>query len=141
MINSLLDLLVVDDDDVTIESVERSLRKTPHIFRAVAAEDGLEALQILRGESPKRIGRPYIILLDLNMPRMNGFEFLDVLRADVTIRDAVVFVLSTSDADSDLLRAYHKLIAGYLVKSNVGPQLSKLAHLLCKYAEAVNLPN
>jgi len=110
-------------------------------FPVVWAEDGLIALAILRGQDPERhIQRPLVILLDLNMPRMNGFEFLQQLRADPALQDEVVFVLTTSDVDADRTRAYHEQIAGYMVKSAVGPQFFKLAQLLLSYASAVKLP-
>ncbi|WP_141289365.1 response regulator, partial [Ideonella azotifigens] len=80
------------------------------------------------------------VLLDLNMPRMDGFEFLQQLRADPALCDEVVFVLTTSDADADRVRAYHENVAGYMVKALVGPQFAKLAQLLVSYRLAVRLP-
>src|SRR6185503_9677474 len=122
MIDPALSILLVEDDDVAAESVERSLRKYDVGFPIVWAEDGLVALEILRGKHPtKKIGTPNIILLDLNMPRMNGFEFLQALRADERLQRSVIFVLTTSDSDSDRSRAYHEHIAGYMVKAAVGP--------------------
>jgi CheY-like chemotaxis protein len=139
--NSILTILLVEDDDVAAESVMRSLRKIGMQFPVVWVEDGLAALRVLHGQDPARhIQRPLVVLLDLNMPRMNGFEFLQALRADPDLCDEVVFVLTTSDADTDRTRAYHEQIAGYMVKSAVGPQFSKLAQLLLSYASAVKLP-
>jgi CheY-like chemotaxis protein len=71
---------------------------------------------------------------------MNGFEFLQELRSDQKLRDTVVFVLTTSGADSDRTRAYQENIAGYMVKSAVGPQFSKLVKLLDDYHSTVQLP-
>jgi CheY-like chemotaxis protein len=134
-------VLIVDDDDVATEGVLRSFRKSQINCATVTAEDGLEALEVLRGQNPqKSIAEPMIILLDLNMPRMNGFEFLEALRADEVLRSKVVFVLTTSARDTDMARAYAENIAGYMVKSSVGPQFSRLASFLGKYAEAVKLP-
>jgi CheY-like chemotaxis protein len=135
-----MNVLVVDDDDVAAECVTRSLTKLEIGCEIVVAQDGLDALEILRGTSDRQIRRPFVILLDLNMPRMNGFEFLEALRADRALRDSVVFVLTTSDADSDRSRAYHEIIAGYMVKSAVGPQFSKLSRLLSDYVAAISLP-
>lgn len=136
-----LNILLVEDDDVAAEAVLRSLKKLDVPFPVVCAEDGMAALQILRGKDPVRsIARPLVVLLDLNMPRMNGFEFLEQLRADAQLCQEVVFVLTTSDVDSDRTRAYQDQIAGYMVKSAVGPQFSKLAALLVSYAAAVKLP-
>jgi CheY-like chemotaxis protein len=134
-------ILLVDDDDVAAESVVRSLRKHAMDFPVVLARDGLEALEILRGDhADLSIERPYLVLLDLNMPRMNGFEFLHEVRNDKTLRDSIIFVLTTSDAESDRMRAYQDNIAGYMVKSAVGPQFAKLASLLDNYRSTVSLP-
>jgi CheY-like chemotaxis protein len=136
-----LSVLLVEDDDVAAEAVERSLRKHKVDALIVWAENGAVALEILRGTHPtKTIASPHIILLDLNMPRMNGFEFLTELRADSRLANNVVFVLTTSNADIDRNRAYDEHIAGYMVKSAVGPQFALLARLLLEYRAAVRLP-
>ena len=136
-----LDLLIVDDDELTAESLQRCLRKINSVFRVIPAEDGQEALDILRGKSQKHIERPFIVLLDLNMPRMNGFEFLGELRADSKFRGSVVFVLSTSDAETDISRAYEQCIAGYMVKTIVGSQFSQISRMLIEYAETIRMKN
>jgi CheY-like chemotaxis protein len=134
-------ILVIDDDDVAAEAVVRGLRKNDLLCPIVVAEDGQIALQILRGEhATRRIAKPYLVLLDLNMPRMNGFEFLRALRVDDALRATLVFVLSTSGSDSDRARAYNEGIAGYMVKSGLGPQLKGLARFLVEYGSAVLLP-
>lgn len=136
-----INILLVEDDDVAAESVVRSLRKNGVQYAVTLAEDGRIALEILRGtHAQRRVDKPYIILLDLNMPRMNGFEFLQELRADEALRESVVFVLTTSSSDEDRTRAYQENIAGYMVKAAVGPQFSKLARLLDTYLAAVKLP-
>jgi CheY-like chemotaxis protein len=137
----LLSLLLVEDDDVAAEAVVRGLRKHASDCPVVAAEDGATALQILRGkDAGHRIAKPYLVLLDLNMPGMNGFEFLRELRADEQLRNTVVFVLTTSGADSDRARAYREHIAGYMVKSEVGPQFGGLARFLTEYRAAIRFP-
>ncbi len=134
-------VLLVEDDDVDAEAVIRSIRRSQVPVDVVWVEDGVEALEVLRGEhSTQQVERPVIVLLDLNMPRMDGFEFLHALRSDPVLRDLVVFVLSTSAADADRTRAYHENIAGYLVKSSVGPQFSRLARMLLSYQTAVSFP-
>jgi CheY-like chemotaxis protein len=136
-----MNILLVDDDDVSAESVVRSLRKNAMDFPITLATDGVEALEILRGtHSQLQIKKPYLIILDLNMPRMNGFEFLQEIRADLGLKDSVVFVLTTSDADTDRKQAYSSNIAGYLIKSAVGPQFTRLASLLDDYRLCVTLP-
>jgi len=136
-----INILLVEDDDVAAEAVVRSLRKHSVNAPVTLAQDGLEALEILREEHPQQhIEKPYVVLLDLNMPRMNGFEFMQEVRADRELSESVIFVLTTSDNEQDRARAYAKNIAGYMVKSAVGPQFAKLASLLDSYRAAVKLP-
>lgn len=134
-----LELLLVDDDDVACESVVRGLRKHDVTYPVHVAHDGIEALEMLRAGPRQGITGPIIVLLDLNMPRMNGFEFLQELRSDPDLYKLVVFVLTTSRAEYDIDLAYAKNIAGYLVKTAVGPQFRKLARLLDDYGAAVRL--
>ncbi len=137
----LVSVLLVEDDDVAAEGVLRGMRKHKIANPVVVVEDGAEALEVLRGEHARsRITRPYIVLLDLNMPRMNGFEPLAALRADPALEDTVVFVLTTSNSDEDKRRAYRSQIAGYMVKSEVGPGFRKAIGLLGHYWAAVSLP-
>jgi CheY-like chemotaxis protein len=139
--SSALTLLVVDDDDVGAEAVVRGMRKFAAECMVIVAGDGSEALQILRGEHPShRLAKPYLVLLDLNMPRMGGIEFLRELRSDRLLRGTVVFVLTASGSDADRARAYQEYIAGYMVKSGLGPQLSGLARFLTEYRSAVLFP-
>lgn len=136
-----LTVFLVDDDDVACEAVIRSFKKHDIPFPIVTAHDGQDALTILRGQHPsKHLAAPFVILLDLNMPRMNGFEFLQALRNDPALSSSIVFVLTTSNDDNDRTRAYAEHIAGYMVKSSVGPQFSKLATLLVNYRSSVTFP-
>jgi CheY-like chemotaxis protein len=136
-----INILLVDDDDVAVEGVQRSLAKSDVNFNITTAGDGLEALQILRGEHPeKTVSPPMLVLLDLNMPLMDGLEFLAVIRDDDILHSTVVFVLTTSSRDCDRSAAYQKHIAGYMVKSVVGPQFAKLSELLTSFSRSVNLP-
>ncbi len=134
-------VLVVDDDDVALEGVLRSFRRHGVPCRSQTAGDGREALDILRGKHPgKQVVTPVIVLLDLNMPNMDGFQFLEELRADAELKGTVVFILSTSSRDQDRSRAYDEHVAGYMVKSAVGPQFAQLAQFITKYATTQNLP-
>ena len=101
-------VLLVEDDDVDVMGVERALRKLKILNPIVRAKDGLEALELLR--DPHAVRRPYVILLDINMPRMNGLEMLAELRDDPRLTSAVVFVLTTSKSDEDKVAAYKQLI-------------------------------
>jgi CheY-like chemotaxis protein len=136
-----LSILLVDDDDVAAEAVVRGLRKHAMQCPVVLAEDGSVALQVMRdGHATRHITKPYLVFLDFNMPRMNGFEFLQAVRADQQLRGTVVFALTASGSDKDRERAYDYNIAGYMVKSALGPQMRGLAQFLVEYRAAILLP-
>ena len=132
-------ILLVDDDDVDREMVIRGFKQQRISNCITTAENGAEALEILRNNLPP-YDKPFIILLDLNMPGMNGFEFLDALREDPNLKDSIVFVLTTSRADADRAKTYEKNIAGYIVKSDVGPSFAKAVKLLECFWTTVTLP-
>lgn len=131
-------ILLVDDDDVDVMGVERALKKLKIVNPIVRAHDGIEALALLR--HPDAVQRPCIVLLDLNMPRMNGLEMLTELRADPQLSSSVVFVLTTSSADEDMVNAYQKHVAGYIVKSRVGDGFLRVMDMLDHYWRVVELP-
>lgn len=135
------DILVVEDDDVQAEAVVRSLEKAALCSNVVVAPEGWEALSVLRGtHSAHRIRRPYLVLLDLNLPRLSGMDFLREVRADPLLADSVVFVLTTSVDERDCRRAYEEHVAGYMIKSEVGPHMSKMVDMLRPYVSVVRLP-
>jgi DNA-binding NarL/FixJ family response regulator len=84
--------------------------------------------------------RPYIILLDITMPRMNGLELLSALRCDSELKRSVVFVLTTSNRDEDIMAAYSGQIAGYLLKSKVSEDFLAFVKLLHVYQLMIELP-
>lgn len=134
-------VLLVDDDPIDVEAIERAFRRAKIANPIVSVSDGLEAIQKLRGSgSGAPLERPYLVLLDLNMPRMNGIEFLEELRSDPQLRDSVVFVLTTSDDDRDKVAAYDKQVAGYIVKTKVGEDFIRLTSLLDHYWRVIELP-
>lgn len=135
-----VNVLLVDDDDVDAETVVRGFKNHKIGNPITIAENGIEALKILRGNGEVPLARPYVILLDLNMPGMNGFEFLEQLRNDSKLRDSVVFVLTTSKAETDRTRSYQKNVAGYIIKSDVGPSFKTAVDLLDSYWTTVTLP-
>lgn len=135
-----LNILLVEDDDVAAESVIRSFKKMSLDIPITVAENGKEALDIINGENGQpKMASPFIVLLDLNMPIMNGFEFLETVRNNTALQKLVIFILTTSNEDSDRAKAYDHNVAGYMVKSAVGPQFSKLVHLLDSYQNAIEL--
>lgn len=134
-------ILLVEDDDVDAETVIRGFRAARIANTITVARDGVEALQKLRGNGKAALPRPNVVLLDLNMPRMNGIEFLQNLRQDSDFDDTVVFVLTTSTAEEDRIRSYKQHIAGYMVKSEVGPSFKKAVTMLEHYWTTVVLPD
>jgi CheY-like chemotaxis protein len=121
--------------------LRRAFQQLKIVNPLTVARDGIEALEILRGGSDRTpLPRPYLILLDLNMPRMNGIEFLHALRADATLRDAIAFVLTTSRVDEDRIAAYQHNVAGYIVKSDFGNGFLHAVRLLKHYWRVVEFP-
>lgn len=134
-------ILLIEDDDVDAEAVERAFKKSRIANPVYRARDGVEALHMLRGtDGADKIPRPYLILLDMKMPRMNGLAFLDEIRVSKDLHNSVVFVLTTSDADQDIAAAYDKCVAGYVVKSKVGESFGDLIGMLDYYWRVVQLP-
>lgn len=109
--------LVVDDNELDFEKIRRGFKRLNITNPIVSATDGYGALDILRGTNgTQKLQWPYIVMLDLNMPKMNGLEFLDEMRKDNSIAHAPVFVLTTSDRQEDVAAAYRYNICGYIVK-------------------------
>lgn len=114
-----INLLLVEDDAVDVMNVQRAFKKNNITNPLYIAENGLEALHMLRGAGEQLSAVPShrrLILLDLNMPKMNGIEFLQELRADPELQMTPVIVLTTSDDDRDRVEAYRLNVAGYILK-------------------------
>lgn len=142
MPDSAVKVLLVEDDDVDSYAVQRAFQKLNIDNVITTASDGYEALNILRGEGGyDQLTQPYVILLDINMPRMNGLEFLHTLRRDVELKSSVVFVLTTSDNQEDMLAAYGEQAAGYFLKKNVGQEFLTLPELMNTYWRMAVWPN
>lgn len=117
MSNKLLHILLVDDDDIDVMNVERAFKRNNIINPFYVARDGIEALAMLRATGEGAVPKERrLILLDLNMPRMNGLEFLRELREDPELRYLTVIVLTTSDDERDKVEAYNLNVAGYIIK-------------------------
>ena len=135
--------LLVDDDDVSIMAMERALRKLKIVNPTIIAKNGQEAFDVLQDAVKNNGGvlPPFIVTLDLNMPRMNGLEFLEAVRSDEALKRLVVFVFTTSDVSRDIQLAYSQNVAGYLIKENPGETLSAALEMLGSYARIVELPS
>jgi CheY-like chemotaxis protein len=142
MSGRVVHILLAEDDEVDAEAVVRGFRKRRIANPFTVVRDGIEALAVLRGdEENKPLPRPFLILLDINMPRMNGIEFLQQLRQDSELRRSIVFVLTTSNRDEDRFAAYDEQVAGYLLKSRAGEDFVHLTTLLDAYWRTVEFPN
>lgn len=133
--------LIVEDDDVDIMSLKRILINVDKEIDFSVCYNGEEALEFLKGEAedqdPVR-DKQIIILLDINMPKMSGHEFLDALRADENLRDTIVFVLSTSNDPIDIRKSYNQLIAGYIPKDRLN--VDNFRALMENFIDLVVLP-
>ena len=110
-------ILLVEDDQMDVMNVQRELRKQNIAVPLLHARNGREALNLLRGENGEtKIALPSVVMLDINMPRMNGLELLEVLRSDPEFAGLNVFIMTTSDLDTDRLRAKELAVSGYIVK-------------------------
>lgn len=118
MSEKMINILLVEDDEVDVMNVQRAFKKNNITNPLYFASNGLEALSILRG-SDRQLNIPQgrrLILLDLNMPKMNGIEFLKQLRLDENLKSIPVIVLTTSNEDKDKVEAYKFNVAGYILK-------------------------
>jgi CheY-like chemotaxis protein len=117
MDEKLLHILLVDDDEVDVMNVQRAFKKNNIRNPLYIASNGLEALDLLRGQAGQAIPGPRrLVLLDLNMPKMSGLEFLRAIREDPALRSLTVVVLTTSDDERDRIEAYNLNVAGYILK-------------------------
>lgn len=112
------DILLVEDDQSDAHLVRAALKENRVLCNLHHVLDGVDALAFLRrqGDAWRDAVRPDLILLDLNMPRMNGREFLEVIKADEELRTIPVVVLTTSDVERDVVASYKLGAAGYITK-------------------------
>ncbi len=138
-----LNILLVEDDEVDIMNVQRAFNKGNLHHRLYISHNGIEALNMLRsiGDQPPAVPRKdRLILLDLNMPKMGGIDFLTHLRADSELRRIPVVVLTTSNEDKDLVEAYNMNVAGYLVKPVSFSKFVKMMETLDNYWSLSEMP-
>jgi CheY-like chemotaxis protein len=133
-----LNILLVDDDEVDVMNVRRAFQKAHITNPLFVAHDGVEALELLRRNEFPCDRR--LVLLDLNMPRMNGIEFLRELRADPALHATPVVVLTTSDDERDKVDAYDLNVAGYLLKPVTFGSFVEIMVALNKYWTLVEMP-
>jgi len=124
-------MLLVEDDRVDIMTVQRALKKIDVSNPLYVARTGVEALGMLRGDGyPIIEPRPSLILLDLNLPKMGGIEFLKELRADPVLRPMRVIVLTSSDEPSDQAAAFEYEVDDYVVKPHSFDEFSNAMSII-----------
>jgi len=135
-------ILLVEDDDVDAETVERGLKGARIEGILVRARDGVEALDMLEGRHGQtKIRPPFLLLVDIRMPRMDGLSLIHAVRRNVSLQRTIIFVLTTSDSERDRLAAYNEHVAGYIIKSGSDDQYLRLAKMLEYYLSIVELPS
>jgi CheY-like chemotaxis protein len=136
-----LNILLVEDDDGDAKAIQRAFQKAKIANPIVRAVDGMEALDMLRGANGKaKPPSPYLLLVDLNMPRMNGIQLVKALRADEELRHTIAFILTTSKREDDKVAAYDLNVAGYIVKETAGQEFLNLVNLVDSYWRIVEMP-
>ncbi|UPT65638.1 MAG: response regulator [Sphingobacteriales bacterium JAD_PAG50586_3] len=135
-----INILLVEDDEIDVMNVKRAFKKNNISNPLHVCGNGVEALEYLKSiDNPLNL--PRIILLDINMPRMGGIEFLRELRATDTIKHISVFVMTTSNEEQDKVNAYKLNVAGYILKPlSIESFISSVAMLnnywmLCEYPD------
>jgi CheY-like chemotaxis protein len=134
----LTNILLVEDDDLDVENVQRAFKKAGIANPLWIASDGEDALRMLRGTEypPER----RLVLLDLNLPKLNGIELLREIRKDESLRSVSVVVLTTSNEDRDRTEAYDLNVAGYLLKPVTFQSFVELMATLNRYWTLVEMP-
>lgn len=137
-----INILLVEDDSIDVMNVQRAFSKNNITYPLSVAFNGIEALHLLRGTNgkPKINPQPKIILLDINMPRMNGIEFLTELRSDPELKNIIVFILTTSNDEQDKIEAFNLHVAGYILKPLSFEKFVNAISILNNYWKICEMP-
>ena len=131
-------ILLVEDDKVDAMTVKRALEDLRVTNALVHLINGEEALEYLRSEGNEE---PCVILLDLNMPRMNGIEFLEIIKADKTLKKIPIVVLTTSGNEKDIIESFKFNVAGYIVKPADYEKFVRAIRIITEYWTLSELPD
>ncbi|WP_276167539.1 response regulator [Zobellia alginiliquefaciens] len=124
-----MDILLIEDDAIEVMKLQRTVKKLELKHNIIETKNGEDALEILKSGNKL----PDIILLDLNMPRMNGIEFLSILRADDVLKYLPTVILTTSENRADLLECYKIGVAGYVIKPLKYEEYESKLHKVLQY--------
>jgi len=132
--------LLVEDDSIDAKAFLRAMKKLKITNPVTITRDGIEAWELLKGNGETRFERPNLVILDINMPRMNGLELLRRIREDAELRNLIVFVLTTSNDEQDKFEAYDLNVAGYMLKSDLGGSFMGAVSLVDQYWRVIEFP-
>lgn len=117
--NNAFNILIVENDDIDAEFLRRSFKNNGIKNPVYRAYNGVEALDIIRGENGReKISSPYVVLMNINLPTLNGFEVLQELRQDDDLKKTIVFILTTSSDIEDRRKANDLNVTGYFEKKD-----------------------
>ena len=139
----IINILLIEDDEVDVMNVKRAFKKYRITNPLFVAGNGIQGLKMLRsqnGAAPEVPENRRLILLDLNMPKMNGLEFLEELRQDELLKRTPVIVLTTSDEDMDRIEAYNYNVSGYILKPVTFVNFAEVMVALNKYWTLCEMP-
>lgn len=136
-----MNILLVEDNDVDAQILKRGLKKVGHTGSFVRASDGAEALEMLTRDAHEDVlPKPHVILLDINMPRMNGHELLERIRNTPGLKETCVFVFTTSNNRTDVDRAYENNANGFIQKPHNSTEMLSILQMISKFWEICTLP-
>jgi CheY-like chemotaxis protein len=133
--SKVVTILLVEDDEIDVKALKWAFDKLKIANPLQIARDGVEAWEMLQ-----ELPRPYLVITDINMPRMNGIELLRKIRESDRCRDSIVFVLTTSNDEQDKIDAYDLNVAGYMLKSDMGTSFTRAISLIDNYWKVVEFP-
>ncbi len=133
--NKTVTIMLVEDDEVDRKALQRAFERLRIANPVEVAKDGVEGWEKLQS-----LARPYLLILDINMPRMNGIELLRKIRASEQHRDSIVFVLTTSNDEKDKFDAYNLNVAGYMLKTDMGSSFIRAIEMVENYWKVIEFP-
>lgn len=133
--SKMVNVLLVEDDEIDVRAFLRTFEQLKIANPVTVAKDGVEGWEKLQ-----TLPRPYLIVMDINMPRMNGLELLHKIRESSNFKDSIVFMLTTSTDEQDKFDAYNLNVAGYMLKSDMGASFNRAIEMVENYWKVVELP-